>query len=161
VKTSSRNSNTTNNERLTMQIGMIGLGRMGANMARRLMRGKHECVVYDRSADDRPCERRRHGCFLARRSCRKTHEAASCLDHAPAGAPTEETVVALSKLLTTGDAIIDGGNSFCKDDVRRACAGTRGYSKHPGTRRNEKYRRAGLPLLWSFRRRSFKMKQGL
>jgi 6-phosphogluconate dehydrogenase len=105
-----------------MQIGMIGLGRMGANMARRLMKGAHECVVYDRNAK------------MVNALAGEGATAASSLEEAveklkkpravwimlPSGAPTEETVVALSKLLTASDAIIDGGNSFYKDDVRRS-----------------------------------------
>jgi 6-phosphogluconate dehydrogenase len=105
-----------------MQIGMIGLGRMGANMARRLMKGGHECVVYDRDA------KAVHA--IAKEGARGAHSLEQVVQELnapravwimlPSGAPTEETVVALSKLLTAGDAIIDGGNSFYKDDVRRS-----------------------------------------
>ncbi len=105
-----------------MQIGMIGLGRMGANMARRLMKGGHEVVVHDRNPD----------AVAALRS--EGAVAAASLDDlierlaapravwvmVPSGAATEETVAALSETLKPGDTIIDGGNSYFKDDVRRA-----------------------------------------
>jgi 6-phosphogluconate dehydrogenase len=105
-----------------MQLGMIGLGRMGANMVRRLMRGGHACLVYDRNPDN--------VLLLAKEGA----SGASSLDELvgrlssprvvwmmlPAGAPTEETVRALSGRLSPGDILIDGGNSYFKDDVRRA-----------------------------------------
>jgi len=106
-----------------MQIGMIGLGRMGGNMVRRLMKAGHDCVVYSRGADSRE-ELAKEGATAA----------ASVVDLAqklgdgpravwsmlPAGAVTEETVQALGGLLKRDDIIIDGGNSFYKDDIRRA-----------------------------------------
>jgi len=104
-----------------MQLGMIGLGKMGANMARRLMRGGHQCVVYDRSADAVK--------LLAGEGARGADSLAALiagLDQprhvwvmVPAGAPTEATVAELGELLAAGDTIIDGGNSYFKDDVRR------------------------------------------
>ncbi|HUJ57785.1 MAG TPA: decarboxylating 6-phosphogluconate dehydrogenase [Kofleriaceae bacterium] len=107
-----------------MQIGMIGLGRMGANMARRLMRNGHQCVVYDRSADAVK--------QLASDGAKGTDSlgalvAALAKPRAvwimvPAGGPTESTVNELAEKLEPGDTIIDGGNSFFKDDVRRAKA---------------------------------------
>ena len=107
-----------------MQLGMIGLGRMGANMARRLMRGGHECVVYDRSPDTVKA--------LAAEGARGADSLAAlvaALDKpravwvmVPAGAPTESTVMELGELLEAGDTVIDGGNSFFKDDIRRAWA---------------------------------------
>ena len=105
-----------------MQIGMIGLGRMGANMARRLMNGGHECVVYDRNAET--VETLIKAGAVGARSLEEVAEKLSAPRAVwimlPSGAPTEESVVALSKLLAAGDAIIDGGNSFYKDDVRRS-----------------------------------------
>src|SRR5213078_656089 len=105
-----------------MQIGMIGLGRMGANMARRLMNGEHECVVYDRNAET--VETLIKAGAVGARSLEEVVEKLSAPRAIwimlPSGAPTEETVTALSKLLAAGDAIIDGGNSFYKDDVRRS-----------------------------------------
>jgi 6-phosphogluconate dehydrogenase len=105
-----------------MQIGMIGLGRMGANMARRLMRGAHECVVYDRNAESVAALEKEGaiGASSLADVVKKLNAPRAVWIMLPSGAPTEETVVALSKLLRTGDAIIDGGNSFYKDDVRRS-----------------------------------------
>src|SRR2546429_2494696 len=109
-------------EILTMQIGMIGLGRMGANLARRLMKGGHECVVYDRNAEtvDALAKDSAVGARSLEDVVKKLNAPRAVWIMLPSGAPTEETVVALSKLLTAGDAIIDGGNSFYKDDVRRS-----------------------------------------
>ena len=105
-----------------MQIGMIGLGRMGANMARRLMKGGHECVVYDRNAEtvDALTKEGAVGARSLEEVAKKLGAPRAVWIMLPSGAPTEETVVALSKLLAAGDAIIDGGNSFYKDDVRRS-----------------------------------------
>jgi 6-phosphogluconate dehydrogenase len=105
-----------------MQIGMIGLGRMGANMARRLMKGGHECVVYDRHAEtvDALAKEGATGASALEELVEKLNAPRAVWIMLPSGAPTEETVVALSKLLAAGDAIIDGGNSFYKDDVRRS-----------------------------------------
>jgi 6-phosphogluconate dehydrogenase len=107
-----------------MQIGIIGLGRMGGNMARRLMRHKHEVVVYDRSAEAI------HALEKEGASGAKDYaELVKKLDRpraiwlmVPAGAPTEESVEALKPLLEPDDAIIDGGNSYFKDDIRRSRA---------------------------------------
>ena len=104
-----------------MQLGMIGLGRMGANMVRRLMRGGHHCVVYDRSAD-------------AVRAV--ASEGAAGSDSLPAfvaqlsqpravwlmvpAAVVDETIGQLLPLLAPGDILIDGGNSYYVDDIRRA-----------------------------------------
>ena len=105
-----------------MQIGMVGLGRMGANMARRLMKGAHECVVYDRNAEtvDALGKEGATGASSLEDVVKKLNAPRAVWVMLPSGAPTEETVVALSKLLTANDAIIDGGNSFYKDDVRRS-----------------------------------------
>ena len=105
-----------------MQIGMIGLGKMGANMARRLMRGGHECVVYDRHPEtvDALAKEGATGASSLEDVVKKLNAPRAVWIMLPSGSPTEETVVALSKFLATGDAIIDGGNSFYKDDVRRS-----------------------------------------
>src|SRR5581483_7729839 len=105
-----------------MQIGVMGLGRMGANIARRLMRHGHGCVVYDR--DPAP------GRALAGEGATAAASAAEFVRALspprvvwvmlPAGAATENAIGELSGLLAPGDTIIDGGNSFWKDDVRRA-----------------------------------------
>ncbi len=107
-----------------MQLGLVGLGRMGGNMAARLAHGGHEVVAWDRSAE----------AVAAAASASAGIAAAASLDDlaaklappraiwimVPAGEPTEQTVTALGDRLSGGDVIIDGGNSFYKDDVRRA-----------------------------------------
>ena len=105
-----------------MKIGMIGLGRMGAGISRRLMRAGHEVVGYDRgqaAVDDLVKDG-----LIAATSVDDMH--AKLGDKAvfwimlPAGDPTEETVAHIAGFCGTGDIIIDGGNSFYKDDIRRA-----------------------------------------
>ncbi len=105
-----------------MQIGMIGLGRMGANMVRRLMRGGHECLVFDLNPENVT--------QLAAEGATPTQSMEDLVERlrapravwimVPAGDATEQTVEALSKLMAADDIIIDGGNSYFKDDVRRA-----------------------------------------
>jgi 6-phosphogluconate dehydrogenase len=105
-----------------MQIGIIGLGRMGANIARRLMRGGHAPVVYDIDAAAR-AELGRDGAIAA-----ESLEAVVGQLSAPramwvmlpAGKITEGTIAHLASILSAGDIIIDGGNSYYKDDIRRA-----------------------------------------
>ena len=107
-----------------MQLGMIGLGRMGGNIVRRLMRHGHECVVYDTNAAS--------VAQLATEGARSSQDMASFIAQLqaprsvwvmlPAGDITEATVKALGDLLQPGDTIIDGGNSNYQDDVRRAHA---------------------------------------
>src|SRR5213082_3290718 len=105
-----------------MRLGMVGLGRMGANMTLRLMRGGHELVVSDLSPDN------------VKRIAGEGAIASSSLDDfisklgkpriawlmVPAGGPTEQTMQALAQRMQSGDVIIDGGNSYFKDDVRRS-----------------------------------------
>jgi len=105
-----------------MQIAMIGLGRMGGNIARRLLKHGHDVVVYDHNQD------------AAAGLAKEKAKPAKSLDDLvkqlstprtvwvmlPAGAPTESTIAELGKLLGQGDTIIDGGNSFYRDDIRRA-----------------------------------------
>ena len=105
-----------------MQLGLIGLGRMGGNMARRLIAGGHQVVVWDQRAD------------AIEALARDGAIAAASLDDfaarlvpprtawimVPAGAPTEQTVAAVGQRLSRGDAIVDGGNTYFKDDIRRA-----------------------------------------
>jgi len=107
-----------------MQLGIVGLGRMGANIARRLLAAGHSCSVYDVDTE------------VVRQLADEGAEGATSLEDLvsrleapravwvmlPAGEPTEQTINALGKLLTAGDIIIDGGNTFFKDDVRRAAA---------------------------------------
>jgi 6-phosphogluconate dehydrogenase len=110
-----------------MQLGMVGLGRMGANMTRRLMRGGHSLVVSDLSAD------------AVKGLAGEGATASSSLEDlvgklgapraawimVPSGDATEKTVQSLLARMQPGDTIIDGGNSYFKDDVRRSklCAG--------------------------------------
>src|SRR6202035_522251 len=105
-----------------MQLGMVGLGRMGANMTRRLMSGGRSMVVSDLRAD------------AVKGIAGEGAVSSSSLDDlvgklnapraawimVPAGDPTEKTVQALISTMQAGDTIIDGGNSYFKDDVRRA-----------------------------------------
>ncbi|MBI4509541.1 MAG: decarboxylating 6-phosphogluconate dehydrogenase [Deltaproteobacteria bacterium] len=107
-----------------MQLGMIGLGRMGANMVRRLMRGGHACVAHDRDAEN------------TRKLAGEGATGAASLDElvakltkprvawvmVPAGPPTEQAIADLGNRMEAGDIVIDGGNSYFKDDVRRAKA---------------------------------------
>jgi 6-phosphogluconate dehydrogenase len=105
-----------------MQLGMIGLGRMGGNIVRRLMRGGHSCVVYDKSADAVR--------GLAAEGAAPSRDLADFVHQLdkpravwvmlPAGAITHQTIVELADLLEPGDTLIDGGNSFFQDDVRHA-----------------------------------------
>src|ERR1017187_4674997 len=105
-----------------MMIGMVGLGRMGANMSKRLMLGGHKVVVSDLNPAN------------VQALLSEGATGSSSLDDlvtklvaprgiwlmVPAGVPTEKTVVALGEKLQRGDIVIDGGNSYFKDDVRRA-----------------------------------------
>ncbi len=107
-----------------MQIGMIGLGRMGANMVRRMMRGGHQCVVFDLNSDSVK-QLESEGAAGARSLedlVNRLSKPRAVWVMVPAGDPTEKTVDALSKFMSGGDVIIDGGNSYFKDDVRRSKA---------------------------------------
>ena len=104
-----------------MQFGMIGLGRMGANMVRRLMRSGHECVVYDRSApavESLVKEGAAGSASLAEFVRKLDVPRALCL-MVPA-AYVDSSIDELTPLLATGDTIIDGGNSHYHDDIARA-----------------------------------------
>jgi len=105
-----------------MQIGMIGLGKMGANMVRRLLRAKHEVVVYDRSLEAVKALEKDGaiGSATLEDFVEKLRAPKAVWIMVPAGAATEDTVQQLGKLLPPGSTIIDGGNSFFKDDVRRS-----------------------------------------
>jgi 6-phosphogluconate dehydrogenase len=105
----------------TMQLGMIGLGRMGANMVRRLIKGGHECVVFDRSKSavkDLVKEKAIGAGSLADFVNRLGTPRAIWL-MVPA-AVVDQTIGELSPLLENGDTIIDGGNSYYVDDIERA-----------------------------------------
>jgi 6-phosphogluconate dehydrogenase len=105
-----------------MQLGLVGLGRMGANMTRRLMRGGHELVVSDLSADSvkQLAGEGATGSRSLEDLIAKLTPPRAIWAMVPAGAATESTVQKLAAHLQAGDAIIDGGNSYFKDDVRRA-----------------------------------------
>ncbi|WP_114393778.1 phosphogluconate dehydrogenase (NAD(+)-dependent, decarboxylating) [Oleisolibacter albus] len=105
-----------------MQIGIVGLGRMGGNIARRLLRAGHDCVVFDRTPQT-----------VAALAAEGAVGASDLEDLAarlapprtvwlmlPAGAVTEQAMLTLAGLLSPGDTIIDGGNTLYKDDLRRA-----------------------------------------
>src|SRR5271163_2986814 len=105
-----------------MQLGMVGLGKMGANMTRRLMRGGHKLVVSDLSPEgvkDLAGEGAIGSTSLEDLIGKLTAPRAVWI-MVPSGDPTETTVQALLKTMQAGDTIIDGGNSYFKDDVRRA-----------------------------------------
>jgi 6-phosphogluconate dehydrogenase len=104
-----------------MQLGMIGLGRMGANMVRRLLKGGHECVVYDRSADAvkaSVAEGARGAGSLAELVGGLTAPKAVWI-MVPAGI-VDSVLAELRPLLKAGDMLIDGGNSHYHDDIRRS-----------------------------------------
>ena len=105
-----------------MDIGMIGLGRMGGNMAQRLARAGHRAVGYDPSADARS---------RAQKTCASIADSLPALANAlaaprvvwlmvPSGPPVDDTIAALLPHLAAGDTLIDGGNSFYRDTQRRA-----------------------------------------
>jgi 6-phosphogluconate dehydrogenase len=107
-----------------MKLAMIGLGRMGGNIALRLMRAGHEIVAYDRNAEA-ITDLVKQGAIGAdglEDLAGKLDEPAIYWVMLPAGAPTESTIEALAALARPGDIIIDGGNSFYKDDIRRSKA---------------------------------------
>jgi len=105
-----------------MKIGMVGLGRMGMNMARRLLRGGHQVAAWNRSLDKTE--------ELGREGGEVCHTLAELVDKLPgrkvvwlmlpAGPVVEECLAELRNLLPTGSLIVEGGNSFYKDDIRRA-----------------------------------------
>ncbi len=104
-----------------MQLGMIGLGRMGANMCRRLMRAGHECVVYDIHADavsqlagEGATGSKSLGDFVSRL------DRPRCIWMMVPAAAVEQTITAIAKQLDPNDVLIDGGNSHYRDDIRRA-----------------------------------------
>jgi 6-phosphogluconate dehydrogenase len=105
-----------------MRLGMVGLGKMGANMTRRLMRGGHEVVVTDLSAEN--VSKIKGEGAIASASLddfvSKLGKPAIAWLMVPAGGPTEQTVQALAQKMQAGDVMIDGGNSYFKDDVRRS-----------------------------------------
>jgi 6-phosphogluconate dehydrogenase len=105
-----------------MQLGMVGLGRMGSNIVRRLMRDGHECVVYDvnpETVEGLAGEGATGSGSLADFAAKLSKPRAGWV-MVPAGHITETTVEQLGEVFEAGDAIIDGGNSYYRDDIRRA-----------------------------------------
>jgi 6-phosphogluconate dehydrogenase len=105
-----------------MQIAMIGLGKMGGNMARRLMMAGHKCVVFARTAKSRDAVAK-DGATAATSledAVKQLKSPRAVWLMLPAGEATEQAVEQLADLLGPDDVIIDGGNSFYKDDIRRA-----------------------------------------
>jgi 6-phosphogluconate dehydrogenase len=107
-----------------MKIGLIGLGRMGANIARRLIRGGHQVVVHNRTPE--PVQALAAEGAIASTGLEdmrdKLGEGAIYWVMLPAGPITDETIDQIAALAKPGDIVIDGGNSFYKDDIRRAKA---------------------------------------
>ncbi|MEC4675314.1 MAG: decarboxylating 6-phosphogluconate dehydrogenase [Nitrospirota bacterium] len=104
-----------------MQVGMVGLGRMGMNMVKRLLKGRHKVVAYNRSPD-KVDEIVKHGA----KGAYSLEELVGKLKHPrviwlmlPAGKPVDDAIDSLRGLLEKGDIIVEGGNSFYKDDIRR------------------------------------------
>jgi len=106
-----------------MQLGMIGLGRMGSNMVRRLLRAGHECVVFDRAAAavDALAKEKATGTGSAAELVRGLAKPRAVWLMVPAGA-VDDTIAGLAPHLEKGDTLIDGGNSYYVDDIRRAKA---------------------------------------
>jgi 6-phosphogluconate dehydrogenase len=103
-----------------MQIGIIGLGRMGANIGRRLMSKGHKVVAFDREPKAVAALTGATGAASLKELVEKLDAPRAIWVMLPAGKITDETVFALSDLLGSGDVVIDGGNTFYKDDIRRA-----------------------------------------
>src|SRR5262249_50666242 len=105
----------------TMQLGMIGLGRMGANMVRRLLKQGHQCVVFDMSpkAVSELVEEKPVGPFSLAELVKKLDKPRAVWLMVPA-AVVDKTIADLAPHLETGDTLIDGGNSYYVDDIRRA-----------------------------------------
>jgi 6-phosphogluconate dehydrogenase len=107
-----------------MQLGVVGLGRMGGNIVRRLVRSGHQCVVFDRNASAIAALAGHNmaGAHDIGQLCQRLKKPRAVWVMLPAGEATEAAVDALGAVLEPGDSIIDGGNAFYKDDIRRARA---------------------------------------
>lgn len=105
-----------------MQLGMVGLGRMGANIVRRIMRDGHTAVVYDTSKEavDELVADGAIGAYTLEEFAQKLERPRHAWIMVPAGAITESVITELSGLLDEGDTIIDGGNSYYRDDIKHA-----------------------------------------
>jgi 6-phosphogluconate dehydrogenase len=109
------------NEELLMQLGMVGLGRMGANMVRRLIKGGHQCVVFDMSpkAVDELVREKATSASSLQDLVKKLEKPRAVWLMVPA-AVADKTIAGLLPSLEAGDILIDGGNSYYIDDIRRA-----------------------------------------
>src|SRR6201996_4227910 len=105
-----------------MQIGIVGLGRMGANIGRRLMSKGHKVVAFDREPKAVAALTGSTGATSLKDMVDKLEAPRAVWVMLPAGKITDDTVFALGGLLSAGDVVIDGGNTFYKDDIRRAKA---------------------------------------
>jgi len=107
-----------------MQLGMIGLGRMGGNIVRRLMKRGHTAVVYDKDqkAVAALAAEGAVGAATLEEFVAKLEKPRTAWVMLPAGPITEATVDTLAKLMQADDVVIDGGNSFWQDDVRRGAS---------------------------------------
>ena len=105
-----------------MQLGMIGLGRMGANLVRRLMRDGHRCVVYDvdPAATAQLESEGATGAISLDDLVAKLTPPRAAWVMVPAGTLTDSTILELAQRMERGDIIVDGGNSYYRDDIRRA-----------------------------------------
>ena len=105
-----------------MEIGMIGLGRMGGNMVQRLLKGGHRVVTYDRSADAVTASEAQGaaGASSLEELVGQLSQPRAVWIMVPAGQPTEDTIDGLIPLLSAEDTILDGGNSYYKDSMMRA-----------------------------------------
>jgi len=105
-----------------MQIAMIGLGRMGMNMAKRLLQGGHQVVVYNRTPDktDQMVKEGAIGAYSLAQVVEKLSPPHATWIMLPAGPTVDDHIVQLKEILSPGDIVIDGGNSYYKDDIRRA-----------------------------------------
>jgi 6-phosphogluconate dehydrogenase len=105
-----------------MQLGMIGLGRMGANMVQRLLEGGHEVAAFDRSADavKESAARGATGCNSLADLVKALKPPRAAWVMVPSGPPTNDTIAQLAGLMGKGDVVIDGGNSYWKDGQQQA-----------------------------------------
>ena len=104
-----------------MEIGMIGLGRMGSNMAQRLSSGGHRVIAYDKDVDARLRISSSEICTATSISelIAKLSPPRCVFSMLPSGEPTENTIASLKDGLSTGDTVLDGGNANYKDSIRR------------------------------------------
>ena len=107
-----------------MQLGMVGLGRMGANLVRRLMRDGHTCVVFDLDPEavQALVKEGAIGADSLADLVEKLTEPRTAWVMVPAGEITDKTIKELASHMSSGDTVIDGGNSYYRDDIARAGA---------------------------------------